>query len=206
MVPRRHFPSVVMQPVSMKPKVKREMSHGDLGELGCDGRYARETEQKRVKGQRSCAECTRLKIKCNKQIPCQSCRVSRFSIPWHSYHNNNFRSFTYFHSEGVAKHYVPMEASSQAKELGTTIVSRLVIKHLYCRSILAATEHLQRQLAKMRERVHQLEDALSELQARHSTEPHPLLQLDLFGKPEHESHVDPPKAHATLGTGRGEDM
>lgn len=58
----------------------------------------------------------------------------------------------------------------------------------------------------MRERVHQLEDALSELQARHSTEPHPLLQLDLFGKPEHESHVDPPKAHATLGTGRGEDM
>lgn len=121
---QRHFPSVVMQPVSMKPKVKREMSHGDLGELGCDGRYARETEQKRVKGQRSCAECTRLKIKCNKQIPCQSCRVSRFSIPWHSYHNNNFRSFTYFHSEGVAKHYVPMEASSQAKELGPSLRRR----------------------------------------------------------------------------------
>ncbi|KAF9445242.1 hypothetical protein P691DRAFT_795733 [Macrolepiota fuliginosa MF-IS2] len=34
----------------------------------------RELEDKRRRGQVSCAECRRLKIKCDKQIPCQSCQ------------------------------------------------------------------------------------------------------------------------------------
>ncbi|KAJ3553139.1 hypothetical protein NP233_g12716 [Leucocoprinus birnbaumii] len=36
--------------------------------------HARELEQKRSRGEVSCAECRRLKIKCDKQIPCQSCQ------------------------------------------------------------------------------------------------------------------------------------
>ncbi|KAF7377431.1 Zn(2)-C6 fungal-type domain-containing protein [Mycena sanguinolenta] len=35
--------------------------------------HARELEVKRSRGEVSCAECRRLKIKCDKQIPCQSC-------------------------------------------------------------------------------------------------------------------------------------
>ncbi|KAH9052349.1 fungal-specific transcription factor domain-containing protein [Lactarius vividus] len=36
--------------------------------------YSREIEMKRNRGEISCAECRRLKIKCDKQIPCQSCQ------------------------------------------------------------------------------------------------------------------------------------
>ncbi|KAH9017995.1 fungal-specific transcription factor domain-containing protein [Lactarius hengduanensis] len=43
-----------------------------------DGMYSREIEMKRLvkrnRGEISCAECRRLKIKCDKQIPCQSCQ------------------------------------------------------------------------------------------------------------------------------------
>ncbi|KAH9027076.1 fungal-specific transcription factor domain-containing protein [Lactarius pseudohatsudake] len=39
-----------------------------------DGMYSREIEMKRSRGEISCAECRRLKIKCDKQIPCQSCQ------------------------------------------------------------------------------------------------------------------------------------
>ncbi|KAH8997101.1 hypothetical protein EDB86DRAFT_2803568, partial [Lactarius hatsudake] len=42
--------------------------------LGQDGMYSREIEMKRNRGEISCAECRRLKIKCDKQIPCQSCQ------------------------------------------------------------------------------------------------------------------------------------
>ncbi|TFK48379.1 hypothetical protein OE88DRAFT_1704162 [Heliocybe sulcata] len=39
-----------------------------------DGHQVREIELKRSRGEISCAECRRLKIKCDKQVPCQSCR------------------------------------------------------------------------------------------------------------------------------------
>ncbi|KAF9819341.1 hypothetical protein IEO21_02229 [Rhodonia placenta] len=43
------------------------------------------------------------------------------------------------------------------------------------RFVLAATEHLHRRIAKMSERVRQVEDALAILQAKCSNQPHPLL-------------------------------
>ncbi|KAI0642067.1 fungal-specific transcription factor domain-containing protein [Trametes meyenii] len=43
------------------------------------------------------------------------------------------------------------------------------------RFVLAATEHLHRRIAKMSERIHQLEDALAIVQAKSSNELHPLL-------------------------------
>ncbi|KAI6020862.1 hypothetical protein PISMIDRAFT_466641 [Pisolithus microcarpus 441] len=132
--------------------MKHKTSHGDLGELAYDGSRARETEQKRIRGQMSCAECSRLKIKCDKRIPCQSC---------------------------------------QRRGCETLCPNRSLSTGERTRSIVAATEHLHRRLTYMTERIRQLEDALSELQARNSTEPHPLLQLDLFGAPQHDNHVGP---------------
>ncbi|KAI6041873.1 fungal-specific transcription factor domain-containing protein [Pisolithus marmoratus] len=63
-----------MPPVPTKPNLKHKSSRRDLQESGFDGSHAREIEQKRNSGQISCAECRRLKIKCDKQIPCQSCQ------------------------------------------------------------------------------------------------------------------------------------
>jgi len=59
--------------------------------------------------------------------------------------------------------------------------SELSIKTPIVRFVLAATEHLHRRIAKMGERIRQLEDALGELHGQHSTEQHPLLRPDLVG-------------------------
>ncbi|KAF8172439.1 fungal-specific transcription factor domain-containing protein [Pholiota molesta] len=57
-----------------KAKLKRRTSRKDLEEYRFDGSHGRELELKRNRGSVSCAECRRLKIKCDKQIPCQSCQ------------------------------------------------------------------------------------------------------------------------------------
>ncbi|KAF8656078.1 hypothetical protein AX16_002778 [Volvariella volvacea WC 439] len=57
-----------------KSKLKRRSSRKDLDEYRFDTAHARELELKRSRGEVSCAECRRLKIKCDKQIPCQSCQ------------------------------------------------------------------------------------------------------------------------------------
>ncbi|KAK0205099.1 fungal-specific transcription factor domain-containing protein, partial [Desarmillaria ectypa] len=59
-----------------KTKLKRRASRREVDEFKFDGTHARELEQKRNRDnyQVSCAECRRLKIKCDKQIPCQSCQ------------------------------------------------------------------------------------------------------------------------------------
>lgn len=62
------------------------------------------------------------------------------------------------------------------------------------RFVLAATEHLHLRMAKMSERIRQLEGALSELQVQHSTEPHPLLRSDLLGASHPDDDVGPPSA------------
>ncbi|KAF8448743.1 fungal-specific transcription factor domain-containing protein [Boletus edulis BED1] len=131
-----------MPPEPTKGKLKRKASRKEVEEYRFDGGHAREIEQKRNNGQISCAECRRLKIKCDKQIPCQSCQ-----------------------RRGCAA-LCPNGSLSTGQ--GT-------------RFVLAATEHLHRRIAKMSERIRQLEDALSGLQSQHSTEPHPLLREDLLG-------------------------
>lgn len=131
-----------MPPDTTKGKLKRKSSRREGEEFRFDGGHAREIEQKRNNGQISCAECRRLKIKCDKQIPCQSCQ-----------------------RRGCA---ALCPNGSLATGQGT-------------RFVLAATEHLHRQIANMSGRIRQLEDALGLLQSRHSAEPHPLLRDDLRG-------------------------
>ncbi|KAG7093648.1 hypothetical protein E1B28_007310 [Marasmius oreades] len=62
-------------PPEPKAKLKRRSSRRELeSEFKFDGGHARELELKRSRGEVSCAECRRLKIKCDKQIPCTSCQ------------------------------------------------------------------------------------------------------------------------------------
>ncbi|EIW59861.1 uncharacterized protein TRAVEDRAFT_58498 [Trametes versicolor FP-101664 SS1] len=115
---------------------RRNNLRRDQEDVKYDSTHAREIELKRSRGEISCAECRRLKIRCDKTIPCQSCQ-----------------------RRGCA---ALCPNGSLATGQGT-------------RFVLAATEHLHRRIAKMSERVHQLEDALAIIQAKSSNEPHPLL-------------------------------
>ncbi|KAH9053247.1 fungal-specific transcription factor domain-containing protein, partial [Lactarius vividus] len=126
------MPVDLSKPHSDRRKVNRDAAAG----LRQDGMYSREIEMKRNRGEISCAECRRLKIKCDKQIPCQSCQ-----------------------RRGCAS---LCPNGSLATGQGT-------------RFVIAATEHLHRRIARMGDRIRELEDALSVLQASHSSEAHPLL-------------------------------
>ncbi|KAF7303857.1 Zn(2)-C6 fungal-type domain-containing protein [Mycena indigotica] len=56
------------------PKRSKDSDYISPHFIGSSGlTHARELEVKRSRGEVSCAECRRLKIKCDKQIPCQSC-------------------------------------------------------------------------------------------------------------------------------------
>ncbi|KAI6154371.1 fungal-specific transcription factor domain-containing protein [Pisolithus thermaeus] len=149
-----------MPPAPTRPKLKHKSGRGDLEEFGFESSHAREIEQKRNSGQISCAECRRLKIKCDKQIPCQSCQ-----------------------RRGCAA-LCPNGSLSTGQ--GT-------------RFVLAATEHLHLRMAKMSERIRQLEGALSELQVQHSTEPHPLLRPDLLEASQPDDNAGPPSADDPAG-------
>jgi hypothetical protein len=82
---------------------------------------------------------------------------------------------------------------------------------VYTRFVLAATEHLHKRIAKISDRVRQLEDALAALQAKHSNEPHPLLRDDLLsvnamhddddiGKVDEAAPSHPPEIMDAFGT------
>ncbi|OAX35675.1 hypothetical protein K503DRAFT_773227 [Rhizopogon vinicolor AM-OR11-026] len=161
-----------MPPDPTKGKLKRKSSRREGEEFRFDGGHARDIEQKRNNGQISCAECRRLKIKCDKQIPCQSCQ-----------------------RRGCA---ALCPNGSLATGQGT-------------RFVIAATEHLHRQIANMSGRIRQLEDALGALQSQHSTEPHPLLREDVLAMNQNDEygtvtgdHVagpsNPPEIQDAFGT------
>ncbi|KAF9493817.1 hypothetical protein BDN71DRAFT_1590785 [Pleurotus eryngii] len=153
---------------STKSKLKRRSSRRDIDEFKFDGTHARELEIKRNRGAVSCAECRRLKIKCDKQIPCQSCQ-----------------------RRGCA---ALCPNGSLATGQGT-------------RFVLAATEHLHRRISRLRDRVRQLEDALAALQAKQSSEPHPLLREDLLstGGDDAEDSLGIPEDGGAPTTGMSND-
>lgn len=89
----------------------------------------------------SCAECRRLKLKCDRVFPCQSCS-----------------------KRGCAE-ICPDGALTSGKG---------------SRFILANTERLHSKIIQMSDRIRQLEEALGNLQAERTQEPHPLLHQDLL--------------------------
>ena len=70
----------------------------------------------------------------------------------------------------------------------------LLMPHTLYRFVLAATEHLHKRIAKMKERIRQLEDALAILQAKSSNEPHPLLRDDLLSANNEHDEEEVPEA------------
>ncbi|KAF7318817.1 hypothetical protein HMN09_00217000 [Mycena chlorophos] len=114
---------------------------------------------KRLRGELSCAECRRLKLKCDK------CPVARASVE-------------------DAIPYVPavrqlncvwfIAACAQRKDLGILSAGQGT------RFILADTDQLHAQIAAMSQRIRQLEEALAILQGAVSSERHPLLAQDLL--------------------------
>ncbi|KZT25295.1 hypothetical protein NEOLEDRAFT_1065216 [Neolentinus lepideus HHB14362 ss-1] len=58
----------------MPPELSKGSGRRSHRKDALDGHQVLEIELKRSRGEISCAECRRLKIKCDKQVPCQSCR------------------------------------------------------------------------------------------------------------------------------------
>lgn len=56
--------------------------------------------------------------------------------------------------------------------------------------MLAATEHLHRRISALSGRIRQLEDALSSIHGKYSSEPHPLLHEDLIHVAEREGEYE----------------
>ncbi|KAG2146729.1 fungal-specific transcription factor domain-containing protein [Suillus clintonianus] len=119
-----------------------------------------ETELKRARGEISCAECRRLKLKCDKKVPCGSCvrRGCPTICPNGLVHLLCIQS---------AFNIIVTSTGSLSTGQGT-------------RFVLADTEHLHRKIMEMGQRIRQLEDALSIFQGGVSVDVHPLLTEDLL--------------------------
>ncbi|KAH8997120.1 fungal-specific transcription factor domain-containing protein [Lactarius hatsudake] len=148
-----------------KPQLdRRKVSRDAAAGLRQDGMYSREIEMKRNRGELSCAECRRLKIKCDKQIPCQACQVCT--------------------QLGPPPPRIPVgiprriDASFQRRGCASLCPNGSLATGQGTRFVIAATEHLHRRIGRMGDRIRELEDALAVLQGSHSSEPHPLLCED----------------------------
>ncbi|KIL65922.1 hypothetical protein M378DRAFT_124945 [Amanita muscaria Koide BX008] len=112
-------------------------------------------EIKRYSGQLSCAECRRLKVKCNRKVPCSSC-VRR--------------------------------GCSKICPNGTMAANRV-----FRGPRTSDNAHLYNKIEEMSRRINDLEVSLSLLQARVSSEIHPLLQGDLV-KIKYTADICPPES------------
>ncbi|KZP18634.1 hypothetical protein FIBSPDRAFT_920393 [Athelia psychrophila] len=117
--------------------------HGSLAE-GHKFNPADTEERKRARGELSCLECKRLKLKCDKKLPCSACIR---------------RGCETFCPQGT------LSNSQKASPVPPTPLD---------------TEELHRKISEMGQRIRQLEDALALIQASISSERHPLLQDELF--------------------------
>ncbi|KAF7331836.1 Clathrin-coated vesicle protein [Mycena kentingensis (nom. inval.)] len=113
-----------------------------------------ETDVRRARGELSCAECRRLKLKCDKKLPCSSCKGV---LP--------FVQMAAFHRK-ASSHFPVYDGTHSQK--GT-------------RFVLASTDHLHTKIGEMGQRIRQLEDALAIFQASTgSNDAHPLLRDELL--------------------------
>lgn len=149
---------------------------------------AEDREEKRVRGQIACAECRRflqirlitqprhsqsprLKVRCDRKIPCSSCirRGCSAVCP-------NRRSCSCISILAVNVS-IRQELLRMVKEVGMLTLFRFT--HLMNarshRFILSDTADLHLKISEMSQRIRQLEDALSLLQNSVSNEVHPLL-------------------------------
>ncbi|KAF7976905.1 hypothetical protein HWV62_5292 [Athelia sp. TMB] len=119
-----------------------------------------EIELKRARGEISCAECRRSKLKCDK-VRFDSNTSIKFRI-----HQNNHMNSSNFHA-------APVYAEDAPVFVRTAHSPPSPVQGLSC---APDTEQLHRKISEMGQRIRQLEDALAILQSSVSTEPHPLLE------------------------------
>ncbi|KAF7313707.1 Zn(2)-C6 fungal-type domain-containing protein [Mycena chlorophos] len=165
-------------PVDSSRKTSRKVANDD------------ETDVRRARGELSCAECRRLKLKCDKKLPCSSC--VRRGCP----------------------SLCPLGSLSSQGKHRTSLSKYLVLifRSKGTRFVLASTDHLHTKIGEMGQRIRQLEDALAIFQSSTgSNETHPLLRDELlsikFG-PEKGTTTDkqskpketPPDSIDALGT------
>ena len=153
-------------------------------------------------------------IRCDKTIPCKSCQVRPFRVrraatvrvcsycnPLRSSVEDVQPSVQTVRAERNVHARLPLTehrcrsqgASPQDKapgehpHLSLSLSVSVPLTPYHLRFVLAATEYLHKRIAKMTERIRQLEDALAILQARCSNETHPLLRdEDVTSKMEPE--------------------
>ncbi|KAF7342041.1 Fungal-trans domain-containing protein [Mycena venus] len=160
---------------------------------------AQEKESKRARGALSCAECRRLKLKCDKTVPC-----SRYS------------SFLFgAHPDDPEPEYARRPSYCKRRGCSAICPNGSLITGQGTRFVLADTEKLHHKIATMSDRIRHLEDALAVLQSTVTNEPHPLLDRDLLkikSSIELHSAVDGaedgshPNGNGANGSGEGEDF
>ncbi|KZP10721.1 hypothetical protein FIBSPDRAFT_937932, partial [Athelia psychrophila] len=140
--------------------------HGSLPTSGITRLKLPDAEElKRARGELSCVDCKRLKLKCDKKLPCGAC-VRR----------------------GCSKS-CPKGAPNREESRSTS-------------SNPADTEELLRKISELSHRIHLLEDALALLQSSISPEKHHLLRDDLLSvKHGAEQAVEPETAETVEAFG-----
>ncbi|KIY49731.1 hypothetical protein FISHEDRAFT_7362, partial [Fistulina hepatica ATCC 64428] len=124
-----------------------------------------ERESKRARGALSCAECRRLKLKCDKIVPCsRRVPVLRFlACVCNS-----------------CKTTLDLNEVLQRRGCSAICPNGSLITGQGTRFVLADTEKLHQKIAQMSDRIRQLEDALAIAQSTISKDPHPLLKRELL--------------------------
>ncbi|KAH9931591.1 fungal-specific transcription factor domain-containing protein [Fomitopsis serialis] len=149
-------------------------------------RSARAQEQafKRARGAISCAECRRLKLKCDKTVPCSSCKRRGCSSICPNGSLTTGQGTRLGHLLGSRPDFSGGLSfqSGQDLRVAEQAFSRMIMGPVWACTelefILADTDRLHRKIAEMSDRIRELEDSLALLQSSVSRETHPLLSRD----------------------------
>ena len=135
-----------------------------------------EIKLKRTRGEISCAECRRSKLKCDK-VRLIQIQVSISALTKKKLINLSKLHVAHVYA-GDARAFVQTAHSSVAPVQGMCAGSiwPMNVELNTPRSCAPDTEQLHRKISEMGQRIRQLEDALAILQSSVSTEPHPLLE------------------------------
>ncbi|KAH8111005.1 fungal-specific transcription factor domain-containing protein [Phellopilus nigrolimitatus] len=125
-----------------------------------DATRQREQELRRARGEIACVECQRLKLRCDRKVPCASCiRRNRAAMCPNGGYLAVFLLF-------FSNYYLYLQGHAWSDH--------------ETRSLLSDTAQLHRKLSEMSQRIRQLEDALEISHSTNSSSSHPLLREELL--------------------------
>ncbi|KAJ7507374.1 fungal-specific transcription factor domain-containing protein [Mycena galericulata] len=133
---------------------------------------AQEKESKRARGALSCAECRRLKLKCDKTVPCSRYFALPFSATCSRYPGRSLPEYE--------RRMALLARDCKRRGCSAICPNGSLITGQGTRFVLADTEKLHSKIATMSDRIRLLEDALAILQSTVTSDPHPLLDRELL--------------------------